>query len=83
MYKKNVLGNSSDVLPLLGLPRNGHLPLEGMAPRLIKGFTIWVKPAVKDERHRHGSKHRVMWRCDICGKELSLGRSGQHIKVHE
>lgn len=81
------IAQSSAIMQLLGLKAGGHLPTDGMPPRVIQGVTVWVTPAPAprwDDRWGKpvlvkSSKHRVMCRCPQCGWEGSVGRLAQHI----
>jgi hypothetical protein len=76
--------HSAQVKEMMGLDHKAHWPAEGMPPRQIQGFVIWVNP-LEGDAPRNGAgrvsrraKHRVMARCLVCGKEMSAGRTAQH-----
>jgi hypothetical protein len=78
-----------DMHELLGLPRGGRLPVEGMPERLIQGVRVYVKPLIGErpvrgnplfgQRLRRGKRngHRVIAICG-CGQHVSAGRLHQH-----
>jgi hypothetical protein len=73
-------------MKMLHLKAGGHLPIEGMEPRIIQGIKIWVKPvpliAIFQKHAGYGkksSKHRVMAECPQCKREMSAGRLHQHV----
>lgn len=71
-----------EIKTMLGLGKK--LPREAVAPKVIQGVTVWVKPAA-EPRHNafgklvHQAGHRVMCRCPGCGWEGSVGRLAQHV----
>lgn len=67
---------------LFGL-KGDHLPTDGLPRQVVNGVTVWVEPAKADPAHRKSSKHRAMCACPTCGKALSIGRLGQHNKIHK
>lgn len=71
---------SGDVMEMLGLPRNGHLPKEAMPERQIQGFRVWVN-SVETARER-GQFHRIRVECPKCGQDVPFGRMRQHDKIH-
>ena len=83
--------HSHHILAMLGLPPRAKLPKEGMPPRQIQGFKVWVAPLSPDydahatythngRTYRYGkrSTHRVLTECPCCRKVLSVGRLHQH-----
>jgi hypothetical protein len=86
-YGMQCHASSSEMLRMLGLRPGGHLPAEGMPPRLVDGIKVWVN-ASPPARYHHGwsakpskvksSAHRVMAECPACGAHLSAGRLHQH-----
>ncbi len=73
--------HSHHVKRMLGLDVNKHLPAEGMAPMLIQGISVYVKPL--DPKRKSARQHRVMAICPLCNKHMSAGRIHQHAKIHE
>ena len=61
----------------LGLTAKAKLPVEGMPPRMIQGYEVWVNPLGPNKTGHKRSTHRVLARCN-CGKVLSVGRLHQH-----
>jgi hypothetical protein len=80
------VAHSRDLKKMMGLMTNAlgcypKWPAEGMEPRQIQGFTVWVNPLDPNEVRNYSnrrSNHRVMARCLVCGKEMSAGRTAQH-----
>lgn len=58
-------------------------PVDGMAPTLIAGVVVWVKPLIGDAPARGRRQgHRVMAQCPECKKVMSAGRLHQHLPIH-
>jgi hypothetical protein len=72
---------SDDMRTMLGLPPKAKLPAEGMLPRDIQGFSVYVAPLDPARRRRRG--HRVRAICPRCHVDISAGRVMQHMAVHE
>lgn len=68
---------SHGVKILLGLDPDAKLPAEGMAPRLIQGVQIYVRPL--DPKTSRRRVHRVRAICPDCGADISAGRLHQHV----
>lgn len=72
----------SDMFVKLGLPHGHKWPAEGIAPMMMDGIKVWVKPANPKEDKAQGvrksSKHRVMCECPGCKRTMSAGRLFQH-----
>lgn len=58
---------------LLGLSPKAKFPPEGLPPRDVQGFQVYVTPARGDGRR----KHRVFAVC-TCGTHVPAGRMHQH-----
>jgi hypothetical protein len=71
--------HSGTVKEFLGLDRKAKLPAEGMPPREIQGFQVYVLSLT--EARAKKQFHRVMAICPTCGKHLSAGRLQQHQHV--
>lgn len=69
--------DSAGIKELLGLDPKGHIPAEGMPPKVIQGVTVWIKPL--DPKTSRRRVHRVWARCPDCGAEMSVGRLHQHV----
>lgn len=69
-------GNSA-VKKMLGI--EGRVPVRGMEPRIIQGWTVYVRP-LTGEKPAHGKRHnhRIIAICPNCGQEMSAGRTHQH-----
>jgi hypothetical protein len=75
------VAHSAHVKAMMGLDYKDHWPAEGMEPRQIQNFMVWVNPLDTSDVRNHSnrrSKHRAMARCLVCGKEMSAGRTAQH-----
>lgn len=68
--------HSHQVKKMLGLDPKARLPKEGMPPKQIQGFLVWVKPLTHDRKATR--EHRVIARCLTCNWEGSAGRTHQH-----
>lgn len=69
-----------DMAELLGLKGASQFPPEGMPPRIIQGYEVWVTPKIG----KGMSGLRCYTRCKVCGKTLPVGRLAQHERhVHE
>ena len=63
----------------LGIKRGAHLPDDGVPPREIQGFKVWVEPKPREPGPKRGSrKHRARAECLQCGFQMSAGRTNQH-----
>ena len=74
-----------------GLRYSEPWPKEGINPRTIEGYTVYVKALVPkaertglDPRWPRGvaNPHRFMVICPVCDRHVSYGNLHQHIKVH-
>lgn len=64
--------HAGDMMSLLGLRPGGHLPVEGMAERIIDGYRVYVAPKLRTNR-----AHRIIAICP-CGRHIPAGRLHQH-----
>ena len=77
----NQRASSDDMLALLGLDPDKHIPAAGLPPRDIQGITVYVRP-LDPNRNRRRKLHRVRALCPTCGKDVSAGRLFQHVVTH-
>jgi hypothetical protein len=68
---------------LFGLDPKKHLP-NGLAPRMVNGIKMWIEPKTvyMYDHPRPPMKLRALCECPICFKVVSIGRLGQHAKIH-
>lgn len=70
---------SPEMREMLGLAPNAKLPVEGMPPRNIQGWTVYVRPLPpRGDSRRRRCAHRVRAICPKCRKDISAGRTHQH-----
>jgi hypothetical protein len=79
---------ASELFPLLGFKRGGHLPSEGFEPREVDGVMFRCDPAHESKVNSWGrtvgsSKHRIHYLCKACDKWIPYGRAHQHVKGRE
>lgn len=72
---------SAEIKAKLGLSEHASLPVNGMSPRLVDGYILYVLPLNPLQRTYH-RPHRVRAICPVCDKDISAGRIGQHSKTH-
>lgn len=77
--KTHPIGHSHAVRAALGLDPKAKLPSLGLPPRDVAGYTLWVEPLGPNPTRHKRSTHRVMARCNACGRVLSAGRLHQHV----
>lgn len=71
---------NGELLRLMGIKR---IPEGGLIARQIQGIWVWavpLEPKSLGQRKRNG--HRLMGRCPVCAKVMSVGRMQQHARVH-
>ena len=77
---------SEDVKRLFGLEPKQKWPRFGLKIIVVDGWKLWVDPiGFKYQIRKHSSfkQHRAMAQCPACGKNISIGRISQHIRVHK
>jgi len=57
-----------------------RLPPEGLDPRMVDGFKVWVEPLARSREA--GKFHRAMLECPHCGRTIPIGRFHQHLPIH-
>lgn len=68
---------SSELMPVLGFKRGGHLPHDGFAPTKVNGTWFQCLPKAQVKTNK---SHRLLCFCR-CGRWVPFGRYGQHIKA--
>jgi hypothetical protein len=72
--------SSHELNAMLGIPRGGKLPADGLPQRMVDGFLVSVEPLPERAPGERGkrSTHRVLALCPTCCMTLSAGRLQQH-----
>jgi len=69
---------SSDLKAFMNLSPRNKWPKDGLPPRMIQGWLVWVAPLSSDSRDNHRRIHRVRAKCPNCSQVMSAGRTHQH-----
>ena len=67
---------TSDMKFFMGLDPKDKWPKDGLPPRIVQGWKVWVAPLSKF-RIDNGF-HRVRAQCPNCSQVMSAGRTHQH-----